>query len=284
MIDVEAGEASWGCVHGVGSDATGQCVHGAKFRDNYCGGCNHVCCSEVACPDDVKLCWDGSHVSRDPANNCEFLPCPGCPKDLKLCDSGVALVRDPELQCEFPPCPGFYMTCDNYDDKCPASLPPVQCAFQSPCSTLACPPGHVCRENNCGECNALCCPECASDTLTCLGGSTLVRDPANNCEFPACPPANCPKDIYVCQDGSPVARDPALACDFPPCPMHCGNWQEPCDGNDVECLVSPCIANPCGLASSATTTPVAAATVCAAARVPTIDVSGRNSDRSLSRP
>jgi len=31
----------------------------------------------IVCPADVKLCPDGSYVSRTPARRCEFDPCPG---------------------------------------------------------------------------------------------------------------------------------------------------------------------------------------------------------------
>lgn len=32
---------------------------------------------QIVCPADVKLCADGSYVSRDPAKRCAFKPCPG---------------------------------------------------------------------------------------------------------------------------------------------------------------------------------------------------------------
>lgn len=31
----------------------------------------------IACTQDAKICPDGTGVGRDPANNCEFKPCPG---------------------------------------------------------------------------------------------------------------------------------------------------------------------------------------------------------------
>ena len=34
---------------------------------------------EVYCTEDAFECWDGSFVSRDPTNNCEFYPCPQTP-------------------------------------------------------------------------------------------------------------------------------------------------------------------------------------------------------------
>ena len=34
---------------------------------------------EVVCTEDILECWDGSFVSRDPTNNCEFYPCPQTP-------------------------------------------------------------------------------------------------------------------------------------------------------------------------------------------------------------
>eukprot|EP00961_Rhodomonas_salina_P275019 3715605-Rhodomonas_salina.1 len=94
-------------------------------HDNYCGGCNAVCCPVVqSCPDDVRMCPDGSHVSRDPLNNCEFHKCPVvCSKDIQVCEDGTSVTRDPANSCAFYPCP-FVATCQNWDAACPPWEPP----------------------------------------------------------------------------------------------------------------------------------------------------------------
>lgn len=53
------------------------CVGDWKF-DNSSNACKFVCISQEPrfCTQDVKECPDGSFVSRDAGNNCEFKPCP----------------------------------------------------------------------------------------------------------------------------------------------------------------------------------------------------------------
>lgn len=53
---------------------------GADFAQNcYVGGAEKVK-PVVNCAQDVKECWDGTYLSRDPNNNCEFPPCPPEPR------------------------------------------------------------------------------------------------------------------------------------------------------------------------------------------------------------
>ena len=59
------------------------------------------------CPDDAKLCPDGTFVGRVPPD-CDFEECPemsvGCPLDVKTCPDGTVLSRvGPD--CLFPDCP-----------------------------------------------------------------------------------------------------------------------------------------------------------------------------------
>lgn len=70
-----------------------------------------------ACSKELKLCPDGSGVSRSPENNCEFDACPEntskvsqgkevlCTQDVKQCPDGTFVGRNPELNCTFKPCP-----------------------------------------------------------------------------------------------------------------------------------------------------------------------------------
>ncbi|MCF7861025.1 PGF-pre-PGF domain-containing protein [Candidatus Woesearchaeota archaeon] len=66
---------------------------------------------------------------------------------------------------------------------------------------------------------------CPEDALTCPDGTVVVRDPNNNCEFPACPDTQppgdvvCAQDTMECEDGSYVSRDPNKNCEFRPCPI-----------------------------------------------------------------
>ena len=57
----------------------------ATCEANYCGGCHAIytdtdgepaVCEPIACTKDARVCPDGTVVSRDPLNNCEFFPCP----------------------------------------------------------------------------------------------------------------------------------------------------------------------------------------------------------------
>ncbi len=64
----------------------------------------------IVCAMDVFECEDGSFVSRDPANNCEFSPCSEkepmiCTMDAKQCPDGSFVGRDGDNNCEFFPCP-----------------------------------------------------------------------------------------------------------------------------------------------------------------------------------
>jgi eight-cysteine-cluster-containing protein len=64
-----------------------------------------------ACTADAKLCPDGTYVSRDPNNNCEFYPCPGtCGNGI--CETGEADYCPPCVNSE-PACmaPCYAGTC-----------------------------------------------------------------------------------------------------------------------------------------------------------------------------
>ena len=83
------------------------------------------------CPNDSVLCPDGTYLSRDPNNNCEFPPCDGdtgeCDKGLVECIDGVWVPRDPEADCEYVPCPGT----ERPVDDCPTDASPqyVKCCI-----------------------------------------------------------------------------------------------------------------------------------------------------------
>ena len=101
----------------------------AMCEADYCGGChaiftdgdgNPAQCEPVACTKDAMLCPDGSVVGRDPANNCEFFPCPdfcinpmtGEPDHLVQCFVDPCTVptceADPDAMCEANYCGGCH--------------------------------------------------------------------------------------------------------------------------------------------------------------------------------
>eukprot|EP01104_Vermistella_antarctica_P009007 TRINITY_DN22_c0_g1_i3.p1 TRINITY_DN22_c0_g1~~TRINITY_DN22_c0_g1_i3.p1 ORF type:complete len:383 (-),score=54.50 TRINITY_DN22_c0_g1_i3:45-1193(-) len=215
-----------------------KCGGGQTCKANYCGGCNAVCCDQLACTDDVKECEDGSFVSRDPDNNCKFKPCPlvviDCQPDKKECKDGSFVTRDPDRECKFKPCP-FTATCDNVDRKCPDRAPAVEC-FSDPCSTAKCGDGQTCKSNYCGGCNAVCCNPivCAADVKECKDGSSVSRDPEKGCKFAACPfHLTCRNVDKEC----PKRTGPQVLCAEDPCSLalcpegrechsnYCGGWQ-----------------------------------------------------------
>ena len=66
--------------------------------------------------------------------------------------------------------------------------------------------------------HALDCPE---DSLECSNGSSVFRNPMNECRFFGCPKTteqdDCLDDARVCPDGTPVTRDINNGCAFFPC-------------------------------------------------------------------
>ena len=146
------------------------------------------------CNDDVKLCPDGTTVTRDIHNDCIFIECPGCTDDVRYCSDGSIVTRDVNKDCSFPDCP------DNSSEDA-----------------------------------------CGADVRYCLDGSIVTRDINNNCDFPDCPtPApsstpsgspttvalspvapesgECPDDVRYCNDGTILNRDVDNDCNFPDCP------------------------------------------------------------------
>ena len=93
---------------------------------------------------------------------------------------------------------------------------------------------------------------CTEDAKVCDGGTSVGRDPSNDCQFFPCPtPQGCTKDLKVCDDGTRVARDPYNNCKFSPCPaaqgLSCEKDLKVCDdGSTVSrdpfsfCKFFPC--------------------------------------------
>jgi hypothetical protein len=197
-------------------------------------GCNECTCSErgimctvrdcagddskgdgaadrIACPEDGKVCADGSTVVRQGAD-CEFAPCPG--------DSGA----DPALPVEGEPEDG---------DGCAI-----------PCTKDAkiCPDGSaVGREGS--DCEFAPCPDegtaCTDDAMECPDGRWVGRT-GPNCEF-VCDEIACTADAKLCPDGSYVSRQ-APDCQFAPCPYEpcadkaCGEACNFCPPEESDCV------------------------------------------------
>jgi hypothetical protein len=64
------------CFHGTAYMENGvcKCCEGVLINGSCTGGIKQP--PTAICTADAKLCPDGSSVGRDPANNCEFAPCP----------------------------------------------------------------------------------------------------------------------------------------------------------------------------------------------------------------
>ena len=91
-----------------------------------------------------------------------------------------------------------------------------------PSDAKRCPDGSsVVRDPN-NNCEFLSCPgikACTKDAKMCPDGSSVGRDPNNNCEFLSCPELKmCTMDARICPDGSSVGRDSKNNCEFFPCP------------------------------------------------------------------
>ncbi|GAA4822814.1 hypothetical protein GCM10011365_21250 [Marinicella pacifica] len=109
-----------------------------------------------ACTKDAKVCEDGQTVSRNPALNCAFDPCPEplteiqCADDMKQCPDGSFVKRHPNNECLFKACP----------EQSKQKEPVVYCT---------------------------------QEALQCDDGSYVGRDPENNCAFKPCPDGSEPE-------------------------------------------------------------------------------------------
>jgi cysteine-rich repeat protein len=112
------------------------------------------------CPEDVKICEDGSITSRNPSLECEFDPCPSdgtaCDDDFRICSDGSSVFRDSNAECAFKSCPRedresvcgndvceglesvecFYsgINCPDNPNYCPQDCQKLACESNSDCS------------------------------------------------------------------------------------------------------------------------------------------------------
>ena len=213
-------------------------------------GCQFAPCESVNfCMADTKECWDGSKVSRDPANNCLFRSCPdlpsdpfaqeeqeldseACPEEIKMCTDGATSVSRTGPNCNFGSCPAGSCLVDARacsDESIVHRDPNNNCEFHScPCprETKMCSDfSFVTRVGE--DCELEECPEgaCLTDSQECPDGSTVGRDPSKDCAFFACPVVegqedeDCPP-VRVCQDAAltTVGLIGTGPCEYAPCP------------------------------------------------------------------
>lgn len=92
-----------------------ECDDGSYVSRDSSNGCKFPLCPNE-CPDDVKLCDDGiTEVVRLPKNDCRFDICPQvdviesgplfCSTALWECPDGTLVTRDVNNNCEYRPCP-----------------------------------------------------------------------------------------------------------------------------------------------------------------------------------
>ena len=173
-------------------------------------------------PSPPKLCPDGvTYVNTDPKNNCKYALCPNflkdiediifCPTDVFKCPDGSYVSRDAANDCEFEPCirddSAGGLVCTTDVQQCPdgtyVSRNPINnCEFDS------------CMIHESGSSFF-----CSTDVRLCPDGSYVSRDPEHYCKFTPCPEEIvCAADVQRCIDGSYVSRDPTNDCAFYPCP------------------------------------------------------------------
>lgn len=158
---------------------------------------------EVACTYDLNICPDGSMVSRNPNDNCNFEPCPedgdgddttgesatispitnyiegeeddmmACAADVQECSDGSYVSRNPADDCNFDACP----------DEMEVKEPTIDETLDK-------------DDNNEIGCDA--------DAKICPDGSAVGRNGTNNCEYDPCPSIDPATSCEICQDGRPV--------------------------------------------------------------------------------
>lgn len=165
-------DGTWSC--SIGDGKTFMCG-GQQTTGPFPDACGQVCTA------DVKECADGSYVSRNPKNNCEFDPCCCDPDSFQYCFIGVAAC-----------CPDGNWSCPNGETKI------YMCEGEESTG----PFGKPCEKKECSTNLRKQCPD----------GSTVGQDPDNDCEFfPCCCDSKlepgqfgnqgCPEGHACCPDG-----------------------------------------------------------------------------------
>ena len=150
------------CGNGVCDEGEAMdCPTDGTMRPCLAGTCPQDC-EKDSCPEDAKVCPDGSTVIRDPDKNCQFKPCPvkACSADAKICLDGSGVGRDPNNNCEFYPCP---QSCET----CPEGYVPNGNSCDPSCLSAGC------------RMPSLECPSKCAEPITC----TPPPPPSDNCAW-----------------------------------------------------------------------------------------------------
>ncbi len=238
--------------------ATQLCPDGVTtVTRNPAPACDFPACPAVCPAPPTMLCPDGvTTMTRDPFPGCGFPPCPTCIdneqtfnisalpsppmlfyKSTEACGGPVGVVSNDEtfvvnvntlpFQLVFPAADAqgtTTMTIEEGDTKQFVVNPVGGGSFTAvpTLSTLFSTKSPRIRHLYKSEAAIPACP--APATFLCPDGvTTVTRNSAPACDFPACPPVIppvCPAPAtLLCPDGlTTVVRNPAPACDFPACP------------------------------------------------------------------
>ncbi|MBS3110540.1 hypothetical protein J4435_00420 [Candidatus Woesearchaeota archaeon] len=102
-------------------------------------GCVDYYCEGISCPADTYQCPDGTSMRRNPANNCNFDPCPAprCPEPVEpTCDANSHVAKKDDNGCAYYYCEpnadadGTAITGNVVEGECPRSETP-QCGPNS---------------------------------------------------------------------------------------------------------------------------------------------------------
>jgi hypothetical protein len=177
----------------------------------------------IVCATDVKTCPDGSSVSRDVANNCQFKACP---------------IITPNPTCNQDTCANCNdgVSCKNNTGKCQNKVcvnnPPV-C---NPITCSNCDNGVICN-NGAGKCN----------NNKCVNNPISSSSSSNNSESPTPTPTNTPTP-------TPTAVPPNPTCNQTTC-SNCNNGVS-CKNDTGKCNNNVCVNNPISSSSSSSQPPV----------------------------
>lgn len=183
----------------------------------------------VVCTDDVFQCVDGTVVSRDPDNDCEFFRCPCDNADCSLLKCAVTVCPD---NVTFYGCTGeCYEDPNTGEDSC--VTPPSVCDQTTTTTTTTTSSTTTtsldcslvrCADPNCGGGeypvipDGECCPVCVTPDvcagiagLPCSSGLTCVENPETNCRED-CANADCGGICVEAVPNAPCGGIAGLTC------------------------------------------------------------------------
>ena len=202
-------DGTWSCPNGFTNEylCAGEVTTGPFSK-----ACDQA--GAAGCPKDLQVCPDGFGVSRDPKNNCEFFPCDCC---------------DPATEpgkFDNPLCIDGYVCCPNGDWSCGIGDGTAPCGNLTVEIGLESGVGRICETK----------VQCTKDAFVCPDGSTVARDPANNCEFFPCKDT-APTLSPIDPNGLGPEIKPPLPCCDPDAFKYCFVGTAACclDGNSWPC-------------------------------------------------